>query len=249
MHEEQVDIWLLRDCGTQWELLGSAMTSNDGENATVEGVEDTGGWIYFKIPPEKQLGVGVHRIHMVLRGDLTTADQIIDVEPPNTPVFVSDIDGTLTSSENAEFPALLTGSLPDVHPDAAAAFQILVEKGYRPLFLTARPEWLGSRTRELLDTDGFPIAAAHTTLTYTGATGDAAIQYKTDELAALKKRFPTPSFAFGNTASDAQAYENAGVTPKDHRIFYQYDDTLGGRRIESYTELLKEFESLPSVCK
>ncbi len=104
MHGEQVDIWLLRGCGDQWELLGSALTSDDGDNATVEGVKDTGGWIYFKIPADKALGVGIHRIHMVLRGDLTTADQIIEVAPPDTPMFVSDIDGTLTSSENAEFP-------------------------------------------------------------------------------------------------------------------------------------------------
>ena len=250
MHGEQVDIWLLRGCGDQWELLGSALTSDDEDNATVEGVKDTGGWIYFKIPADKALGIGIHRIHMVLRGDLTTADQIIEVAPPDTPVFVSDIDGTLTSSENAEFPALLSGSLPDVHSDASAAFRILIKKGYRPLYLTARPEWLGGRTRKLLDEKGFPVGAAHTTLTYTGATGDSAVQYKTDELAALTKRFPVPSYAFGNTDSDAQAYENAGVKPLDHRIFYQFDDLLhSGRRIESYTELLEELEALPVVCK
>jgi phosphatidate phosphatase PAH1 len=122
----------------------------------VEGVEDTGGWIYFKIPAEKQLGVGVHRIHMVMRGDLTSAEQIIDVAPPDAPVFVTDIDG----------------------------------------------------------------------------------------------RFPAPSYAFGNTASDAEAYETANAGPINHRIFYQFDDVaFGGRRIESYTELLEEFKALPSVCK
>jgi hypothetical protein len=59
----------------------------------------------------------------------------------------------------------------------------------------------------------------------------------------------TPAWGFGNTASDAQAYESAGILPVHQRVFYQFDDTVyGGRRIESYTELLAEVAALPSVC-
>ena len=126
----------------------------------------------------------------------------------------------------------------------------LARRSCRPFFLTARPEWLGGRTREFLDLNKFPVAAAHTTLSSTGATGDSAAQYKSDELSVLATRFPTPSYGFGNTESDAQAYENAGINPVDQRVFFQFDDAaFGGRRIESYTDLLKEFEALPPVCK
>ena len=38
--------------------------------------------------------------------------------------------------------------------------------------------------------------------------------------------------------------------PDDHRIFFQYTDTVnGGRRIEAYTELLGEFGALSKPCQ
>jgi hypothetical protein len=54
---------------------------------------------------------------------------------------------------------------------------------------------------------------------------------------------------FGNTDSDATAYDNAGIQPLDHRVFYQFDDPFGGRRIESYYDLLPEFGALDPVCE
>lgn len=73
--------------------------------------------------------------------------------------------------------------------------------------------------------------------------------YKTGEFAMLAKKGLVPSFVFGNKASDGTAFDNAGVQPLDHRIFFQYTDVEGGRRIESYEELLAEFEALPDLCK
>lgn len=242
---EQVDIWLSRDCGADWQLLGSATTTNDGDHATVEGVDDTGGRVFFPIPAADTLGLGRHRLHLVVRGDLTATDVFIEVVAPGSKVFVSDVDGTLTTTENAEFGALLTGSLPDMNPGASAALTLLAEKGYRPFYLTARPEWLGQRTRDFLDANGFPPGIVHTTLTFEGALGNAAETYKTDELSALQAKSLVPTWVFGNTSSDAAAYENTGILPLDQRVFYQYDDTFGGRRIEAYTELLGEFGSLP----
>jgi hypothetical protein len=90
----------------------------------------------------------------------------------------------------------------------------------------------------------------HTTVTDTGATGSSAASFKTEELAALKKRGVVPAFGFGNTETDAEAYHNGAIGPLNHRVFYQFDDTVfGGRRIESYTELLGEYASEPNaVC-
>ncbi|HLM76274.1 MAG TPA: hypothetical protein VK459_26385, partial [Polyangiaceae bacterium] len=255
LEDEQVDIWLLRDCGSKWELLGTALTSNDdffgsGPNDTVEGVKDDGGRVYFRIPAEKELGIGRHRVRMVVRGDLSGTDVYIEVVPKGTPLFVTDIDGTLTESEYIEFQALLEGELPPVHPDAAKAFSILVSKGYRPMYLTARPEWLGQRTRDVLAANKFPPGIVHTTVTDTGAVGGSAAEYKTGELAMLKARALVPSLGFGNAESDAQAYENGGIEPVTDRVFYQFDDVaFGGRRIESYTQLLEEFEGrADAVC-
>jgi hypothetical protein len=247
---EDVDIYLLRDCGAAWEKLGTATTTDkDGEHPTVEGVDDSGGRIYFQVPPNKPLGLGRHRVRLVVKGDLSTADLFIEVVPQKTPVFVSDVDGTLTTTETEEFEKLLTGALPGVHADAAKAFKILVKKGYHPLYLTARPEWLVARTREFLKTYDFPPGIVHTTLTLTGHTGDSAGAFKSNELARVALKGMTPAFGFGNTASDADAYQNAHISPLNERFFYQFDDAEhGGRRIESYTDLLDQFEALPSLC-
>ncbi len=249
LKDEQVDIYVQRECQGPWELLGESFTTEDNMHATVEGVDDSGGRVYFQIPPDKALPLGRHRVHMVVRGDLTTADMFIEVVPSGTPMFVSDVDGTLTTYETEEFVALLTGAIPEVNTDAPKAFQILAKKGYHPMYLTARPEYLVYRTREFLAQKGFPPGIVHTTLSLTGATGASAETYKTGELQAIAARGLGPTYGFGNTASDGSAYDNVDVQPASARVFFQFDDANGGRRIESYTELLAEFEALPDLCK
>lgn len=247
---EYVDVYLNRDCGDTWEFLGTATTTEDGEHATVEGVEDTGGRIYFQIPADKALGLGWHRVHLVVKGDLSTTDLFINVVEKGAPVIVSDIDGTLTTYETEEFVALAAGSLPAMQKDAANLFNIFASKGYNIFYMTARPEWLGARTRAFFQQYGFPRGIVHTTLTKSGALGSEAATYKTNELAMIANKGLVPSYAFGNTESDAEAYFNAMVQPADHRVFIQFDDKVhGGRRIEQYTELLGEASTLPAVCQ
>lgn len=249
LKDENVDVYLLRDCGDTWEKLGTAVTTAEDQHPTVEGVDDSGGRVYFKIPDEKKLGPGRHRVHLVVQGDLSSTDLFLEVVPPKTPVFVTDVDGTLTDNETAEFGALLTGKLPGVHPDAAKLYDVLISKGYHPMYLTARPEWLVGRTRELLDTNKFPPGIVHTTLGLTGATGDPAGAFKITELAELALKGIVPGYGFGNTASDADAYESAHI-PVDDRFFYQFVDAKHlGHEIMSYTELLTELEALPSLCR
>lgn len=248
-HGNLIHIFLLRGCEGEWEELGTAVASDDGQNPTVEGVEDTGGRIYFKIPDDKRLAPGRHRVHMIVDDDHSTADQYIDVIPKGAPFFISDVDGTLTTSENEEFFDLLTGDIPEMNPFANQAFQLLVSKGYRPMYLTARPEFLYKRTREFLAVHDFPHGIVHTTLSKTGALGSEAVTYKSGELAMLAGKGLKPIYVFGNTESDAEAYENGGIEPLDHRVFYKFTDAVyGGRTIQSYGDLLDEFEALPDLC-
>lgn len=247
---ERIDLYLLRDCAGEWESLGTTETTYESSpHPTIEGVEDTGGRVYFQIPADKVLGPGRHRVHMFVRGDATGVDMYIEIVEPGTPFFLADIDGTLTTTETEEFTALLTGVIPDVNPSAPEALWTLVERGYRPMYLTARPEFLGQRTREFVEARALPPGIIHTTLNFTGALGDVAVTYKTEELAALEARGLVPAWVFGNTSSDADAYEEAGIEPVEQRIFFQYDDEHGGRRIESYAELVGEFEALDLVCE
>lgn len=246
---ERIDLYLLRDCAGEWESLGTVDTTYESSpHATVEGVEDTGGRVYFQIPAMQMLGPGRHRVHMFVRGDGSDTDMYIEIVDPGTPLFLSDIDGTLTTTETEEFSALLAGALPNVNPSAPEALWALVELGYRPMYLTARPEFLGARSRAFIEARGLPPGNIHTTLTSTGALGSAAVTYKSAELAALVARGLLPQWVFGNTSSDADAYDEAGILPLEQRIFFQYDDVHGGRRIENYTELVGEFANMDPVC-
>ena len=241
-------IFLDRGCAGEWEQLGVAVTTAEGEHPTVEGVDDTGGRVYFKISDADRLEPGRHRVHLIVEEYWNTADLLIDVVPEGAPLFVTDVDGTLTTSENAEAWDFLLGTIPDAHPFAAEALSLLASKGYRPMYLTARPEWLDRRTREFVELRGFPQGIIHTTLTYGGGTGDTAVAYKSGEFALLKAKGLVPSWLFGNKDSDAEAFETT-IIPTDNRIFYQFTDALhGGRRIESYQELLAEFAALPDLC-
>lgn len=249
LHDEEVDIWLDRDCSGKWEKLGTELTTNDGAHAPVYGVDDTGGRVYYQIPSSQSLGVGRHRIYMVVAGDLSGTEQIIEVVPKGTVYFVSDVDGTLTSKETEEYSALLTGTISDANPGAASVLSQLAAKGYRPFYLTARPEFLVGRTREFVRVKGFPTGAVHTTLAY-GGTGNVAYVFKKGELDELAGRGLEIAWAFGNTESDADAFFASNIEPATHRIFYQFTDAAhGGRRIEAYSELLPEIGALGPPCK
>ena len=65
-----------------------------------------------------------------------------------------EVRSLLTMSECIEamdevLRSLAQGELPEVRKDAAKLFDVLVSKGYHPFYMTARPEWLGARTRAL----------------------------------------------------------------------------------------------------
>ena len=249
LKDEEVDVWMLRDCAGTWEKVGTSITTEEGAHPTVEGVEDSGGWVYFQLPSNIQLGLGRHRFELVVAGDLSHVPVYVDVVEPGTPIIVSDVDGTLTTSENEEFTALLTGDTPQANPDAATVLHTLADKGYRIFYLTARPEFLVERTREFVRDRGFPPGLVHTTLNTTGATGEEAVAYKSGELAAIAARGLVPSWAFGNTITDAEAFASAGIEPADQRVMYLFEDPdFGSRTIPSYTSLLPELDALPLVC-
>jgi hypothetical protein len=95
LNDEDVDIFVQRECGASWEKLGTAISTGKGPaHATVEGIEDSGGRVFFEIPADERLGPGRHRIRVIVRGDGSSTDLFLDVVEPNTPIFVSDVDGT-----------------------------------------------------------------------------------------------------------------------------------------------------------
>ncbi|HWM86448.1 MAG TPA: hypothetical protein VNO33_11435 [Kofleriaceae bacterium] len=245
--DEEVDVWLLRGCGGSWQRLGTAITSDDGDHAEVEGVRDTGGRIYFQIPAARRLAAGRHRIHLSVAGDRSGTDLVIHVAPAGTPVFISDVDGTLTGSESAELGALVAGVLPAAHPSSPAALRALAARGHIPIYLSARPEPLVGRTRAFLARNGFPPGLVQTTTRKTGALGRAAARFKTAAIArSVNHRGYIPTFAFGNTASDAQTYAHVQA---QQRLLYRFTDRIhGSRRFDAYGPLIPELQAARSSC-
>jgi hypothetical protein len=288
---EAVDIYVQRGCAGSWEKLEfdqPVLTTVDGEHEMIEGVEDTGGRVYAQIPAAQKLGIGHHRVRVVVAGDQTYADQSIEVLPKGTSIFVSDVDGTLTErkpgdtslacDEESDFPALWRGMLdgtrqqPNVHDGAAAAFKLLAARGYRPLYLTARPEWLVPHTHAFLteaargDHRGdLPAGVVHTTLGLTGAFNSAAEAFKKNELAMLVAKGLKPVFGFGNRPSDVATYDANDVP---FRFFFENVDTQnrscstivnvpqlpggalakGDWRIQSYKSLVPRFGAVTAIC-
>lgn len=249
IEDEEVDVYVERGCGGSWEKLGTTRTTSRGDHADVDGVSDSGGRVYFDIPAAKALSVGRHRVRMVVTADQSFADAILDVVPDGADVFVSDVDGTLTESENAEWGALLEGTQPAAHPKAAEALSQLAAKGFRPIYITARPEWLMGKTHDFLKKEGFPQGVVITTTGLTGVTGSYARDFKTEALARLAAEGVHIGWAVGNTTSDQDAYEAAEIKPVDHRVFLRITDPHGGRRIEAYSELLPLTTAQPALCK
>jgi hypothetical protein len=245
---EEVDLFVERGCGGAWEKLATVQTTHEEAHATVEGVEDSGGRVYYRIPKEKELAVGRHRVRMVVAGDHTFTDLFIEVIAKDAPVFVSDVDGTLTSSEAVEYRKLLEGTLPDPQADAVAVLSALASKGYRPIYLTARPEWLTGRTHAFLGKHGFPPGTVHTSTSLTGLLGDDAANFKALELARLRSVGLDIRWAFGNKESDTFAYESAGLFRDARCIFLRLDSPKGGRRIEAYRELIPEVTAETPYC-
>ena len=249
LHGEEIDVFVQRDCASGWEKLGTATTTDDGDHATVDAVSDNGGRIYFEIPANKKLGLGRHRIRSVVAGDGTYTDSFLDIVEPGTNIIVSDVDGTLTSSEDAEYMNVLKGDISETHDGAPEALSTLASKGYRVMYLTARPEILTSRTRDFLKERKFPTGVVHTSSNTLGAgSGASAEEYKQGELALLKQKGLVVSYGFGNRASDSDAYATV-VSDPQHRIFYQISEAYVGRKIESYKPLASEFSAVPAICQ
>lgn len=251
--DEDVEVYLLRDCGSEWKKVGTYRTTNDGAHSTEEGVVDNGGRIYVDLSAVEPipLAVGRHRVHYVMTGDNSQTDQYIEVLPDDAKVVVTDIDGTMTSSEKASWSEAFGGTPPEANNGGAAVLNAFARRGYYVFYLSARPDFFVQKTRTWLEDKGFPRGIIHVSASSIGETGTAAIDFKSSELANLKtKTGITPSYGFGNTDVDVAAYDNVNIAPAANRYFYKYNtDLKGGTTHDDYSKLVSGFEALPAVCK
>lgn len=95
---------------------------------------------------------------------------------------------------------------------------------------------------------GFPPGIVHTTLGALGVSGNAAVTFKSGELAALKTETGlAPEYGFGNRETDVSAYVAGQVT---HAYYYDLPnvDLHGGTNHRDYAGLIPSFAALPARC-
>jgi hypothetical protein len=247
LHGETVEVWIRTSCGT-WENFGSGLSSENGTGITFHGIEDNGGWLFFTIPAAKRLGPGSYPVTMIVKGDGTKARFWLHVWRAGTSAVVTDIDGTVTTAEHDGLWSNLDPASPDARSNATELFDAYQSKGYRVVYLTARPEFLTRGTAAWLASEGFPIDVLHTS--HFGETGDTAVNYKKNFLLSLMQDAGVVvDWAYGNLESDLLAYLGAGVMASHIYLFEgEYSgDLLGSNMISDFAPEVDRVNCLPPV--
>jgi phosphatidate phosphatase PAH1 len=142
-----------------------------------------------------------------VRGDGSGVRFIGFVAAHGESVVVSDIDGTITSSEKAIFKTVLLRRDIGHQPGAPEA---LARTGRTVVYVTARGDQLTEVTRRWLRAHGFPPGPLRLARSLVTMPGSSTVALKRETLANL--RVPIAA-GIGNRASDVAAYRSAGLRP------------------------------------
>jgi hypothetical protein len=194
---EDEDIELFACTGPGWRDLGTATTDGDGRFAlTLSG--------------DARIDVGLRDLYAAAP-DGTGAWFLAFVAPAGSPVLVTDIDGTLTSSETTFPTSTVVGNSVGVQPGAPAGFMRAAASGITPIFVTARGDLYSESTRQWLAAKGFPRAPMHLGQPIITLPGTASTDFKRAVIAPLVMKLDIVA-AIGNRASDVTAYRDAGIS-------------------------------------
>lgn len=200
LEDEDVELFACLDA--RWQRLGAARTDDDGRFS-------------LALTGDARLPAGMRDLYVSVVGDRTGARFVGFVAPRGTKLVVSDVDGTLTGSENAYPLALASGGDVPAQPDAAAALTSLAARGYTIAYVTARGDRFTQDTRDWFAAKGFPRGPMRLPPAIVTAPGADTVEMKTSALASLAA-FEIAA-GIGNRASDITAYTAAGLPPE--RIF------------------------------
>ncbi|HEU0033867.1 MAG TPA: hypothetical protein VFQ53_24735 [Kofleriaceae bacterium] len=193
---EDVELYACID--RDWANLGKATTGSDGRFA-------------IELAGEHRLPVGMRELAAFVPGDATTFRFLAFVARAGESVVVTDVDGTITESENAIVNTVLFG---DDIGHRRGAPEALARLGKPIVYVTARGDQLTDVTRRWLRAHGFPpgpLRLARETIVKPGAP---ALAFKTEALRTLGVPIAA---AIGNKLTDIVAYRRAGIPA--NRIF------------------------------
>jgi hypothetical protein len=201
LEDENVDLFAC--IGGAWQAIGSATTDDEGSfSLTLTGAST--------------LPIGMRDMYVSVTGDRTGTNFLAYVAPDGSPLLASDVDGTLTSSEDAFAETIVLGIEPDAQPGAATAYAGAQALGYQPIYITARGNEYTADTRQWLSDKGFPRGPVRLSPSFITLPGGDTIDYKTSTITALEAGLDV-AIGVGNRDSDITAYTNSDVAPD--RIF------------------------------
>jgi phosphatidate phosphatase PAH1 len=206
---EHEDIELFACIAGNWQTLGTTRTNDDGRFA-------------LQLQGANRLPVGLRNIYGSVVADRSSVRFLAYIAPPGSPIMVSDVDGTLTSSESSFVKAVFLGRGVRAQPGAAEALRLAAASGYQIVYLTARSERFTDATRAWLAQQGFPRGPLRLAPTLVTKPGSATVAYKER---ALRDLAPFEVRALGNRNSDVSAYTGAGI-PASH-IFIKLPEYSG----------------------
>jgi hypothetical protein len=190
-----------------WISLGDVLTDADGRIA---------------LPVPATLGAGIYDVRLQVLGDGSVAAGRLWLLPAGTHLAVTDIDGTLTTSDEELvrdvitdlFQPIFSGQdVPSAWPGAAALSGALTGRGLVLVYLTGRPYWLTAKTRQWLADGGFAAGPLH----LAGSNAEAIPSeggvgaFKRAWLQGLLAQGFVIDEAYGNATTDVSAYAGAGI--------------------------------------
>ncbi|MDQ3365350.1 MAG: hypothetical protein M3680_07980 [Myxococcota bacterium] len=189
---EDVEVFACR--AGAWRSLGVTRSNDDGR-------------FMLELQGAQRLPVGMTDLYAHVRGDGSGVRFVGFVAAAGEGVLVTDIDGTITSSENAIFKTVLLRRDIRHQPGAPQAY---AQSGRTVVYVTARGDQFTEVTRRWLRDHGFPPGPLRLARAPITIPGGNTVAFKTQVLQDLA--VPVVG-GVGNRASDVVAYRNAGLAP------------------------------------
>lgn len=232
LEDEDVELWLRRCPG--WERVATATTSHDGI-------------VHVALPTD--LPKGEYTVRYLVLGDGTMAEGVVAVWPPGTQAIVTDVDGTLTTSDWQAVGDVVLGRDAEMYDDADTAIGLWAAKGYRLLYLTGRPQAVNRYSVTWLRDHGFPRGPVQLTdeAGQVFPTDSSVRVFKADRLREIRAKGVTWTAAHGNATTDIGAYADAAIPKADTYIVGPYAGEEQTQAVSSYTDRLPDIAAYPDA--
>jgi hypothetical protein len=179
-----------------WKSLGVVRTNDDGRFS-------------LSLGGAARVPTGMRDMYVAALGDGSGAYFVGYVAPKGTKVVVTDVDGTISWSENSIIKQVISRDHDIKHRPSSP--EALSKLPYPIIYTTARGDVFIDITRKWLERHGFPRGLLRLSRGMFAKPGSSAITYKKQTLKALTVPIAA---GIGNRKSDITAYSAIGLTGK-----------------------------------